>query len=164
MGAEDFQAILLSDNVQYDKVVETLRCIPNVDIDNESKRLADENYFVIDDGIHIIELEVSSRGKRKGYIKISCRFALCLPRSIDAVFYRLLRKIGKKFEMLIEVLDEVPVGCLDKFNPPDYVGMDHVLKKAIGLKRMYWVQDFGPETASLRTSEALKKFVTNQFS
>ncbi len=161
MGAEEFQVVLRGDNENLEKIVDKLKEIPHLSVDKETRSLAKEVHFLINDGVHIIEIEVSYIKKSKGPIRISFRFALCHPHSIDDAFYSLLIGIGKKLNMNIEIIDEVPSGYSYKFNPPHYRGLYTTLKKSIEIKRHYWVQDFGPGIASLTPSDAIIRFIIN---
>ncbi len=163
MGVEDFQTVLICDNDRHDfiTIVEAIKSMPKASTDKKSKRLSEEEYFLVEDDDHLIEVEISDNKKKK-LVKVSCRFALCLPNSIDNIFCKFIREIGQQFKMIIKILDDVPKGFSDIFNPSEYVGLEDSLKKAIQIKRDYWIQDFGSETANLRPSDALRRFVLNE--
>ncbi len=162
MGVEDFQVVIKYNgkNKEFNETIQFIKSCQNVFVDYDTKQISNEQYYIFDDSKHIIELEISQR--EANIIKISCRFAVCHPISIDNVFIELIIIIAKKLKSKIEILDETPNGDPYQFFYPEYEKFETVLKKTIEIKRNYWMQDFGSETASLRTSEAIKKYILSK--
>jgi len=159
MGVEDFQVSITYNGKsnEFNELNQYLKSYQNIIADYKTKQISNEHYYIFNDGKYIIEFEVSLR--EMNLIKISCRFAVCHPASIDSLFEKLIMAIAKKLKAKIEILDETPNGDPYQFFYPNYDNFKKILRKAIEIKRNYWIQDFGPKTLSLKTSDALKKYL-----
>ena len=101
--------------------------------------------------------------------RISCRFALCHPDSIDKVFFDFLNHLIKNILQNdcveeITIFEEVPKNMPDFFTVDqiDSITFKAALQAAIDLKRKYWVLDFGDETATVGCNEAIEKFIVKE--
>ena len=155
MGWESFQ-IILKTQIPLNNIINIINSISGV-LNNSSFTLANEQYSQYRKKSHIIEIKVE-----ESFIasQISCRFALCHPISIDEIFIDFIKKMAQSFSLdtEIEIVDEVPNNLPEKFIASKMDGFEKAVKKAISVKRKYWISDFGAEQATLTTSEALEKF------
>lgn len=160
MGCESFQVLLPGCDFNPRKVCEYLADHRYVSVDKETSQLREERYFIYRDSTHIIEIEVEPGGNSWADAYVSCRFALCHPSSIDGVFTEFVRSMAGHFGFTIEIKENFPEADNDRiFSPPLYKRFEAHMRGSIATKRYYWVADFGPKTATLRCSEALRKYM-----
>ena len=69
--------------------------------DTNAMKTSGSDYYIVDDGTHKIELEVTeSRGR------ISCRFTLCHPPTIDAAFIGLIRELVERMDLRARICSD----------------------------------------------------------
>ena len=137
MGCEDFQVMLKSRESDTIAVCDFLQSHANV-------KLVEDAYFVYQDDSHLIEFEVRDSD---GKFKVSLRFALCNPDTVDDVFLQLINSFSSQFSLDLIVKD-----IIDNENS---VG----IKGSILYKRALWKKDFGEKVEALSCDQAIDKYV-----
>jgi hypothetical protein len=88
MGFESFRVELRGGQANYPEANEVVRKRLHVKLDQQSPPIKGSTFYVVDDGRHIIEVEL-----KDAPVRVSCRFALCHPTSVDSVFLELVRDL-----------------------------------------------------------------------
>lgn len=158
MGAEDFQVGLMSDALDIEHATAYLETFDDISV---IRKKTEELFFEYRKGGHVIEVELS-RPKLRIATRISCRFSLCHPDSVDEVFADFVVDLAQGLSLPIEILEDVPAGEPYRFLPADLNGFRDALKKSIATKRDYWIKDFGDVKASLTCREAVQRFILKQ--
>ncbi|MBI1916245.1 MAG: hypothetical protein HYS12_16170 [Planctomycetes bacterium] len=102
MGFEAFRVELRGGRAKYGEVDEAVRKLPHLRPDQHSVPMQGSTFYVIDDGQHSIELELIDSP-----VRLSCRFTLCHPTSVDSVFLGLVRELMLRLEMEAKICDDV---------------------------------------------------------
>jgi hypothetical protein len=137
MGLESFQLALYGGRLQSGDLVRELRIDPAISTDRGL--LSSSVYLLRDDGLHKIEMEVDDIGTR-----LSLRFALCHPTSIDDVFLSLVKTYQSQFGM--------------EFDRPDFEDEGQI-RQEIAMKRADWQLQFGTVTKPATSSEVFEWFI-----
>src|SRR5438105_11345439 len=102
MGFESFRVELRGGRASYQEADEFIRQLPHAKTDHESLPMPGSTYYVIDDGRHVIELEL-----KDAPVRVSCRFTLCHPPSVDAAFLSLAHDLVSRLGMAADIYDDV---------------------------------------------------------
>src|ERR1700724_1889073 len=102
MGFESFRVELRGGPATYGEADEVIRQLLHVKPYMESFPMQGSTYYLIDDGQHVIELELMDSP-----VHISCRFTLCHPPSVDSAFLGLLRELMLRLGMEAKICDDV---------------------------------------------------------
>jgi hypothetical protein len=102
MGFEHFRVELRGGRAKYFEADETIRQLPYIKLDHDSIPLPGSTFYVMDDGAHVIELELMDSP-----IRLSCRFTLCHPPSVDSAFLDLVRELLGRLGMEAKICDDV---------------------------------------------------------
>jgi len=152
MGIEDYRVSLRTRAATAAVVSDWVRERPHAAPDEGL--LPDHcEYFRIDDGRHVLEVEVS----RTDPAEVTVRFALCNPRSVEAAFLAFVRELATTFEMKIH--DQEGHGTF----PPEAV--DRFAASAlesIARRRAEWVAQFGPRVLAAGSREVFETIILPQ--
>ena len=139
MGIEDYRVALRSRTVPAQVVREWVRRQPNTTRDDGMLSRGND-YFRIDDGNHVLEVEVSKADPTE----VSVRFALCNPPSVEPAFLALVRELVTTFGM--EIHDQEAADADPWWLPPErFEQFQESTLGAIPRRRADWVTQFGPE-------------------
>src|SRR5712691_11439507 len=102
MGFEHFRIELRGGHAAFRDADEAIRQVPTARPDADSVPLRGSAYFLIGGANHVIEVEIMDSP-----VRLSCRFTLCHPPSIDAVFLDLVRDLMGRLGMEATIRDDV---------------------------------------------------------
>ena len=147
MGFESFQVELRGGPATFANAEQVVREFRYSHPDYESIELAGSKYFTIEDGSHVIEVEVAAKP-----VKVSCRFTLCHPPTVDTAFLDIVCKLQIHLKMdAIFGERRFPIARFTEFA--------NLATDCITERRAEWVANFGPTTLPAKTSEASEKMV-----
>ena len=154
MGFESFRVELRGDANTFASKGTFLHHFPSAKPDPEALPYPGSAFFVVDDGLHILEIEVSESPAR-----LSVRFTLCHPESIVEAFLRLLRDLMAVFQMSAKIRDDVRPEHSDWYSAARYDEFASIVPQYIARRRSEWVASFGPAQLSAKTSEVFRRIV-----
>lgn len=102
MGFEAFRVELRGGKVKFREADEIVRKLPHLKPDQHSVPMKGSTFYVMEDGQHALELELMDSP-----VRLSCRFTLCHPPSVDSAFLDLLRKLMLRLNMQAKICDDV---------------------------------------------------------
>ena len=148
MGFESFRVELVGDTPAA-RVREAVRALPGVEPDPDGGLLPGD-YFRVRDGRHVIELHLSDVGQR-----LSVRFSLANPASVDAAFLDVARHLmthaGLRVRVLTDVATEFTLAEFDQFAA--------VVAEETARERRGSVDMFGPDTFAAGTAEVFRRVI-----
>ena len=103
MGFETFRVELRAGKAKFGEADEAVRKLPNIKPDPDSLPSKGSTYYLFEDGRHAIELELMDAP-----VRLSCRFTLRHPPSVDAVFMGLVRDLMDRLGMEARICDDGP--------------------------------------------------------
>ena len=154
MGFESFRVELRGGQDTYSKVNETILQHLHVKFDEQSPPLTGAAFYVVDDGRHVIEVEI-----KDAPVRISCRFTLCHPTSVDSVFLELVRELMLRLEMEVWICDDVQPEDAHSFALADYAEFSSAALRSIGARRAEWITAFGAEQMPATTNEVHERII-----
>lgn len=154
MGFESFRVELRGGWANCLEANETIRNQPHVRRDEQSLPTKGSTYFVIDDGRHVIEVEV-----KDAPVRISCRFALCHPPSVDSVFLDLVRQLMLQLGMETWICDEVQPEDAHPFSLTQYAEFSSATLRSIAARRTEWIAAFGMEQMAATTNQVYERII-----
>jgi hypothetical protein len=154
MGFESFRAELRGGGAGYHEADEAIRGLPHVQPDLHSIPMEGSTFYVLDDGKHIIEVELMDSP-----VKISCRFTLCHPASVDAVFLATLRDLMARLEMTVKLCDDVGPEHSGPFSLKEFAEFSAVTSQCIAARRAEWIAAFGDEPLAAATNEVYERII-----
>jgi len=102
----------------------------------------------MDDGAHLIELELSNAP-----VRLSCRFTLCHPPSADAVFLDLVHALMGRLNMKARVCEVVRDEEAQPFSLNQMSEFSALALRCIAARRAEWIAAFGGEQRRATTNE-----------
>ncbi len=154
MGFESFRVELRGGSATYRETEETIRKIPHVKLDPQSLAMKGSMYSVVGDRQHVLEVEL-----RDVPLRLSCRFTLCHPPSVDSVFLRLLHDLMLRFGMEVKIGDDVRPEHTHLFSLADYAELSFVTLHYIAERRAEWIAAFGGEQMAATTNEVHERII-----
>lgn len=154
MGFESFRVSLQGGTHTFAEICDHLDSMKHVRIDDQGLCVPPSRYFVMEDGQHVIEIEVS-----RSPVAISCRFTLCHPPSVDTALLDLLRSLMATLGMTVTIRDDVKPGHTHPFCLADFANFCSIVRQYISLRRAQWAAQFGNQQLAARTREAVQRFV-----
>lgn len=154
MGFEAFRVELRGGEAKYGEADEVIRTLPHIKPDQHSIPAQGSTFFVLHDGRHAIELELMDSP-----LRISCRFTLCHPPSVDAVFLDLVRELMIRLGMEAKICDEVCPEHVHSFSVREFAEFSAILVRSIAARRAEWIAAFGNESMAATTSEVHQRMI-----
>lgn len=154
MGFETFRVELRGGQVPPIEVDDVIQKLPHLHPDVHSIPLKGSAYFVLDDGEHLIELE-----RMDAPVRLSCRFTLCHPPSVDVAFLGLVRELMFRLGMEAKLCDPVAAGYSGFFSLADFSDFAAITRHRIADRRAEWTAAFGDEPMALSTNEVYERVV-----
>jgi hypothetical protein len=154
MGLESFRVELHGGQASYREVEETIRTHPHARLDPQSPPLTGSTFYLIDDGRHVLEVEL-----RDAPVRISCRFTLCHAPSVDAVFLDLIRQWMLRLGMEVCICDDVRPEDAHPFSLANFADFSSASLRAISGRREEWIAAFGNEQMPATTNEAHQRII-----
>src|SRR4051794_22470433 len=110
MGLESFRVELRGGAASYSLADEFVRQLPHSKPDPGAMSSRGSSFYTLEDGSHVFEVEVAADP-----VRISCRFTLCHPPSVDSAFLDLVRDLMTHLGMEARVCDDVRPGDSQAF-------------------------------------------------
>ena len=154
MGFESFRVELRGGTASSTQVDELVRRLPHVKCDHEAIASRGSTFYTLEDGLHIIEVEVVASP-----LKVSCRFTMCHPPSIDSAFLPLVRELMARLGMEVRICDDVRPEhsqwfALDRF--PEFA---QIVSRDLATRRAEWLANFGPVQFPAKTHEVYERII-----
>jgi hypothetical protein len=157
MGFESFRIELHGGSAMFPQAQEEIRVFPQVRLDQQSLPMKGSTYYVFRDGRHVIEMEL-----RDAPVKITCRFTLCHPPSIDAVFLHWVRELMLRLGMEATICDDVGPEHRHSFSLTQFTEFSAATLDYIAMRRGEWNAAFGLEPLSATTNEVYQRIILPQ--
>lgn len=154
MGLESFRVELRGGRANYPDAKETIQKQPHVRLDEQSAEMKGSTYYVDNDGRHIIEVEV-----KDAPVRISCRFTLCHPSSVDSIFLELIRELMSRLGMEVWICDDVRPEDTHPFSRANYAEFSSVALRSIAARRAEWMAAFRIEQMAATTNQVYERFI-----
>jgi hypothetical protein len=154
MSFEVFRVEVQGGTATHREAVEILQTLPNIMPDHESLSMRGSTYYLVDDGQHVIELELLDSP-----VRLSCRFTLCHPPSVDAVFLGLVRELMARLGMEVRICDDVRPEHSRPFSLRELADFSATISGYIDVRRTEWVAAFGAETFGATTNEVYRRII-----
>ncbi len=154
MGFEAFRVELRGGNVQLTDANEAVWSLPHVKPDRDSVPMRGSTFYVVDDGQHAIELELMDSP-----VRLSCRFTLCHPSSVDSVFLGLVRELMARLDMEARICDDVRPEHARFFSIDEFEEFAEITSRYIRGRRAEWIAAFGDEPMAATTNEVYERII-----
>lgn len=154
MGFESFRVELRGGRMTHREASQVIGDLDHLVIDRDSIRMPGSMYFLMNDGKHVVEIELMDSP-----VRLSCRFTLCHPPSIDSVFLGLVKQLMSRLGMEARIRDDVPPEHAHSFSADDFDDFSAVATRCIASRRREWISAFGTELAAATTSEAHARII-----
>ena len=154
MGFESFRVELRGGRTQYSEADQEIRRLPHVHGDQNSIPLRGSTYYLMTNGNHVIELELMDSP-----VRLSCRFTLCHPPSIDSTFLGFVRELMERLGMEVTICDAVRPEHAHPFCLGDFANFMAITSECIATRRAEWVAMFGTETLAATTNEVHERII-----
>ncbi len=154
MGFESFRVDLRGGQAKCRDADEAVRHLPHAHPDPESISTKGSTYYLIEDGEHVIEVEVMDVP-----VKVSCRFTLCHPASVDLVFLDLLRRLMSCLEMDAMICDDTHPANSRSFSLAEFPDFMAITRRYIATRRAEWIAEFGNESLAATTNEVYERVI-----
>ena len=157
MGLESFQVTLFNGSTAAQTVINAVRERPGVVPDMDSISLPGSNYFLMRDSKHVIEIEVTNNP-----VTVSCRFTLCHPPTVDAVFLHLIVGLMTQLEMYVQFADDSDPNSQNVYSLESLAEFRIALQSAIAARRVEWRSVFGSQQFAAQTNEVHERVILAQ--
>jgi hypothetical protein len=154
MGFEAFRVELRGGRAADGEADAAVRKLPHVKPDRDSVPTPGSTFYVLDDGRHVIEVEVMSSPMR-----LSCRFTLCHPPSVDTAFLGLVRDLMTLLGMEVRICDDVRPEHSRSFSITELAELSAVVSRYIAVRRAEWVAAFGDEPLAASTNDVFRRII-----
>lgn len=154
MGFESFRVELGGGPASFSQAEGAVRRLLHARPDRESIASRGSCYSTVDDGSHVIEVEVA-----EAPVRVSCRFTLSHPHSIGPAFLSLVRQLQVTLGMDARICDDTRPASNTSFPAARFPEFAQVVADAIAVRRAEWVAQFGGETFPATTAQVYAKFI-----
>jgi len=154
MGFEAFRVELRGGKAQYRETDEVLRKLPHIQPDPYSVPIKGSTFYVSADGQHVIELEL-----KDSPVRVSCRFTLCHPPSVDAVFLGLVRELMVRLGMEAKICDDVRPEHSRPFSLLEFTELAAIISGYVAARRAEWISAFGAQALAATTNEVYQRII-----
>jgi hypothetical protein len=154
MGFEAFRVELRGGRATYAEGGDAVLQLPHVKPDQLSIPTPGSTFFVIDDGKHVIELELMDSP-----VRLSCRFTLCHPPSVDAVFLSLLRELMTRLAMEAKICDDVDPEHARAFSLHEFAAFSAITARYMAARRKEWIAAFGDQPMAATMAEVYQRII-----
>jgi hypothetical protein len=154
VGFEAFRVELRGGRATYGEVDEAVRRLPHIEPDRHSVPTQGSTFYVMDEGQHAIELELMDSP-----VRLSCRFTLCHPPSVDAVFLGLVRELMIRLGMGAKICDDVRPEHSRAFSLNEFAEFSAITSRYIAARRAEWIAAFGDQPLAATTNEVYQRII-----
>src|SRR5438105_5008432 len=102
MGFETFRVELGGGRATHCDALAAIRGLQHVGPDDDSIPIEGSTFYVVNDEQHVIEVEV-----KDAPVRLSCRFILCHPPSVDTIFLGIVQELLVRLGMEVRICDDV---------------------------------------------------------
>jgi hypothetical protein len=157
MGFEAFRVELGRTKAPFVEVDEAVRKLSCVTLDQDSISTKGSTFYVMDDGQHAIELEVIDAP-----VRVSCRFTLCHPPSVDLAFLGLVRELMLRLGMEVKVCDDVQSAHARSFSLAEFPDFMAITRHYIAARRAEWIAAFGDKPMAATMNQVYQRIILPQ--
>jgi hypothetical protein len=154
MGFESFGVRLGREQANAQDAIKAIMNLDHAAADPDAELTPGSPCFLVNDGQHAIELEVMETSAT-----ISCRFTLCHPPTVDALFIALVKELMETLDMRVEICDEVEPGQPDEFTSATFDEFPSIVSSSITKRRAEWKAAFGNQTLGATTAQVHEKII-----
>jgi len=154
MGFETFRVELRGGPATFAQADSTIRQLPHVQPDQDSIRSPGSAYYTVEDGAHVIEIEVADTP-----VKVSCRFTLCHPPTVDAAFLGLVQEVQGRLGMEAAICDDVRPEDARWYSAAQFSEFASAVSGYIAARRAEWTANFGATQLAAKTPEVYAKII-----
>lgn len=154
MGFETFRVELRGGNVRFDEADAIVGKFPHIRPDSQAVPMEGSAFYVIKDGQHVIEVEVMDAP-----VKLSCRFTLCHPPSVDSAFLAFVREMMSLLGMTPRICDDVTAEHARSFSLGEFEKFATIASGYIAARRAEWIAAFGSKPLAATTSEVYQRVI-----
>ncbi len=154
MGFEAFRVELRGGPANFPEADEAVRRFPQAQPDQNSITMPGSTFYLIADGQHVIEVEVMDSP-----VKLSCRFTLCHPPSVDPVFLGVVRELMIRLGMEAKICDDVEPEHWRPFSLDEFREFSAIVSRCIVARRADWIAAFGAEPMAATTNEVYQRVI-----
>lgn len=154
MGFESFRVELHGGPGTSAEVIEAIRDLDHITADETAIPTPGSHYFVMRDGRHVIEMEST-----QSPVSVSCRFTLCHPPSVEAVFLAIVRTLMDSLEMQVKICDDVLPEHAGNFSRDTFDAFTRAVLPYIAARRSVWKATFGNQPLAVSTNEVHQRII-----
>lgn len=154
MGFEVFRVELRNGATTYAKADEIIQTLPQVSADEDSIPTPGSKYYRIDDGLRIIEVELLDSP-----VRLSCRFTLCHPPSVDAFFLDVIHVLMMRLGLRVRICDDVLPEHSGFFSVLEFATFSSITLRYISLRRTEWIAAFGNNPMAATTNDVYARII-----
>jgi hypothetical protein len=157
MGFEVFLVELRGTRASYAEANKAVRKLSHVKPDPDGGFMPGATYYAFHDDAHTIEMELMDVP-----IRLSCRFTLCHPPSVDAVFLSLVRELMSQLGMKVTIRDDVRPEHAHAFSLNEFEEFSAIVLGYIAARRAEWIAAFGDKPMGVSTNEVHRRLILPQ--
>lgn len=154
MGFESFRVELRGGQATRLEAAEVVRTLPHVTLDTKAILTQGSTCYRMDDGQHVIEIELLDAP-----VRLSCRFTLCHEASVDSAFLSLLGTLMAGLVMEARICDDVRPEHAQSYSFANFTEFSAACTKYIDARRREWIGAFGPAQFAATTSEVHERII-----
>jgi hypothetical protein len=154
MGFEAFRVELRGGRARHEEAAAAIQRLSGIKPDPHSIPLKGSTFYAVDDGRHVIEIELMDLP-----VRISCRFTLCHPPSVDAAFLGILRELMSRLGMEAVIRDDVRPEHSRSFPLAEFDDFSDSCSRYIADRRAEWIAAFGDEQFAAGTNEVYQRII-----
>ena len=154
MGFETFRVELRCGNAKFHEVDEAVRKFPHSGPDQQCTPMQGSAFYLINDGQHVIEVELMDAP-----VKLSARFTLCHPPSVDSAFLGFMREMMVRLGMEAKICDDVRAEHARSYSLDEFADFSTVASRYIAGRRAEWIVAFADEPLAATTSEVYQRVI-----
>jgi hypothetical protein len=154
MGFQSFRVELNGGSATHEQANAMIRALCHVKPDDGLIRRKEYAYYLLDDGRHKIEMQLVDDP-----VRLSCRFTLCHPPSVDSAFLSLIRELMERLGMDVRICDDVEPEHEHPFSIDEFTQFSAITMRCIAARRAEWIGFWGAETLAATTTEAHQRII-----
>lgn len=154
MGFEAFRVELRGGRAGLSEADEVVRMLAHIKPDPDAVAMRGSTYYLLDDGRHAIEIELTDSP-----VRLSCRFTLCHPPSVVPAFLNLVRELMARLGMDARICDDVRPEHSHLFSLEQFDEFSAAAAHYIATRRAEWVAAFGDEPLAATTNEVYRRII-----
>ena len=99
-ASSHFVSSFAAEPLRTSQADEVVRGLPNARPDLDAIRTRGSTFYTVEDGRHVIEVEVAAAP-----VRVSCRFTLCHPASVDNALLGMVHELMTQLGMSVRICD-----------------------------------------------------------